>query len=116
MAYQAQFVRQTHYPSANTPLVVSRRIDEPSAVVDDKLPEGVDFSEGGWATDAACALIAILFFASSWSYGAENKHFMFMHLGTALAHFFGGAAHRFFPNRASDGVGMVGFYVSMIIG
>jgi hypothetical protein len=38
---------------------------------------------------------------------------MYMHLGTFIAHLFGGFAHAFFPNRASDGVGMVGFYVTI---
>jgi hypothetical protein len=60
--------------------------------------------------------MALLFFISSFSYDNDNKHFMYMHAGTFLAHFFGGFAHRFCPNRASDGVGMVGFYVFTIIG
>ena len=108
MAYQAQFVRNQNVPTTKTPLVATES--------DEKLPEDVDFSEGGWATDGACALLAIMFFISSFSYDTDNKHFIYMMFGTFLAHFFGGFAHRFYPNRASDGVGMHGFYVSMIIG
>lgn len=33
-----------------------------------------------------------------------------------MAHFFGGLAHRYYPNRAADGVGMTGFYVTMVLG
>jgi hypothetical protein len=41
---------------------------------------------------------------------------MYMHLGTFIAHLFGGFAHALYPNRASDGVGMVGFYVTIFVG
>jgi uncharacterized membrane protein YphA (DoxX/SURF4 family) len=84
---------------------------------DDDLPEGVDFSEGGWATDMAASLLGFLFFISALrNYSDDNKHFVFLHAGTAIAHFFGGLAHRYYPNRATDGVGMRGFYVTMVLG
>ena len=85
---------------------------------DDDLPEGVDFSEGGWATDFALSLVGLLFFISGLDHYKDNdkEHFLYLHAGTAVAHFFGGLAHRFYPNRASDGIGMTGFYVTMILG
>ena len=102
------------------------------AAFDDQLPEGVDFSEGGWATDFAVSLVSLLFFLSTIaneSYDNKNddddddtNHIfqdnpvLWMYVGTGLAHFFGGLAHRFFPNRAADGVGMKGFYVTMVLG
>ena len=99
---------------------------------DDPLPEGVDFSEGGWATDYATSIIAILFFITSivpsrhghyskqqkpgGGGGASYPYFRYMFLGTAIAHMGGAKAHRYFYNRASDGTGQVGFYISMMIG
>lgn len=84
---------------------------------DNDLPEGVDFSQGGWATDFAASLTGLLFFISGLvHYNSDNAHVLFLHAGTAVAHFFGGLAHRYFPNRASDGVGMTGFYVTMVLG
>ncbi|KAL7571903.1 hypothetical protein ACA910_006540 [Epithemia clementina (nom. ined.)] len=96
---------------------------------DDPLPEGVDFSEGGWATDFAAALTAGLFFISGlyFYYDSDNnsdkdkddedqKHFLFLYGGTFLAHLFGGLAHRWFPNRAQEGVGHYGFYLTMMVG
>ena len=118
---------------------------------DDQLPEGVDYSEGGWATDFAVSLISLLFFissiivrkssSSSSSSGSDGggvdgvddttsttassssdknmfreNSFLYMYIGTGLAHFFGGLAHRFYPNRAADGVGMKGFYRTMVLG
>jgi len=84
--------------------------------LNEKLPEGVDFSEGGWATDFAASIIGLCFFISSFQYEEEYQHFRWMMGGTAAAHLFGGLAHRFFPNRAADGVGMPGFYCTMIAG
>ena len=103
---------------------------------DDQLPEGVDYSEGGWATDFAVSLISLLFFVSSVVVHKSNttvgdgeagdpsteknmfreNSFLYMYIGTGLAHFFGGLAHRFYPNRAADGVGMKGFYRTMVLG
>lgn len=85
---------------------------------DNDLPEGVDFSQGGWATDFAVALTGLAFFISGLvHYRNDNEqHVLFLHAGTAVAHFFGGLAHRYFPNRAADGVGMTGFYVTMVAG
>ena len=86
-------------------------------LAEERLPEAVDFSEGGWATDAATSLVGCLFFVSALLfYPDDQDHFLYMHLGTCLAHFFGGLAHRFFPNRAADGVGHRGFYSSMTLG
>mmetsp|Transcript_9605 Transcript_9605/g.14093 ORF Transcript_9605/g.14093 Transcript_9605/m.14093 type:complete len:293 (-) Transcript_9605:111-989(-) len=87
--------------------------------VDVALAEGVDFSEGGWATDFAASLIALLFFVSAllfYENDEEDMHWVFMYLGTCIAHCFGGLAHRYFPNRANDGVGFRGFYFSMMLG
>jgi hypothetical protein len=63
MAYQAQVIRTQHFPTANTPLVTNRGLDDEPAegTSGEKLPEDVDFSEGGWATDGACAVMALLF-------------------------------------------------------
>jgi len=97
-----------------TSTIRSRSNSEPN---DDPLREGVDFSEGGWATDVAAALVGVLYTISSYdTYADDDKHFLWMYSGTFVAHFFGGMAHRFFPNRAADGVGMTGFYVSMTLG
>jgi hypothetical protein len=86
-------------------------------LADERLPEAVDFSEGGWATDFAASVMGLLFFISALLfYNDEHDHFQYMHLGTFLAHLFGGLAHRFYPNRASDGVGHRGFYISMLLG
>ncbi|KAL7571900.1 hypothetical protein ACA910_006537 [Epithemia clementina (nom. ined.)] len=87
--------------------------------VADAVPEGVDFSEGGWATDFAASITGFLFLSSGWYfYGSDpdNAHWLWMYAGTCLAHLFGGLAHRYYPNRASDGVGQPGFYVTMILG
>jgi hypothetical protein len=84
---------------------------------DDFLLEGVDSSEAGWSTDFSVAILGLLFVITSYSsYKKETKHFLYMHLGTAIAHFFGGITHASFPNRASDGTGMIGFYVSILLG
>lgn len=82
------------------------------------LPWGVDFSEGGWATDFAAAILAFLFFVSSMVsvHYRNNQHFRWMFLGTAIAHSFGGLCHKYFFNRAYDGTGQVGFYVCMGLG
>ena len=86
-------------------------------LAEERLPEAVDFSEGGWATDFAASVMGLLFFISALLfYNDEHEHFVYMHLGTCVAHFFGGLAHRFFPNRASDGVGNRGFYAAMTFG
>jgi hypothetical protein len=92
--------------------------NRPQQSFDDDLPEGVDFSEGGWATDMAASLLGFLFFISALrNYDHDNnEHFVYLHAGTAIAHFFGGLAHRYYPNRATDGVGMRGFYVTMVLG
>jgi hypothetical protein len=88
------------------------------SLADRRLPEAVDHSEGGWATDFAASIMGFLFFISAVLYYNETdyEHFKYLHLGTWMAHFFGGLAHRFYPNRASDGVGQRGFYVMMILG
>ena len=99
-------------------------IAENYTVDDDPLPEGVDFSEGGWATDYATAIIAFLFFITSVVPNTKHSHynndqfghFKYLFLGTAIAHFGGAKAHRYFYNRAADGTGQVGFYISMMIG
>ena len=84
---------------------------------DNDLPEGVDFSQGGWAADFAVALTGLTFFISGLvHYSKQQQHVLYMHAGTAVAHFLGGLAHRYFPNRAADGVGMPGFYVTMVAG
>jgi hypothetical protein len=84
------------------------------------LSEGVDFSEGGWATDTAAALVGLLYLitsATTTDYrDDEFRHFTFLFGGTFIAHLFGGLAHRYFPNRASDGTGQIGFYICMMIG
>jgi hypothetical protein len=55
---------------------------------DDDLPEGVDFSEGGWATDMAASLLGFLFFISALrNYSDDNHHFIFLHAGTRLRTF-----------------------------
>ena len=95
--------------SSSTPPSSSGRLAE------ERLPEAVDFSEGGWATDAATSLVGLLFFVSALLFYPDD-HFLYMHLGTCLAHLFGGLAHRFYPNRAADGVGHRGFYISMTLG
>ena len=89
-----------------------------AANFDNDLPEGVDFSEGGWSTDFAASLVGLLFFISGLvHYNNDNtRHVLYLHAGTAVAHFFGGLAHRYFPNRAADGKGMTGFYVTMVLG
>ena len=86
----------------------------PKPAFDEQLPEGVDFSEGGWATDFALSLLGLLFFISALQ--RDEQQFLYMFAGTAVAHFGGGLAHRFFPNRGSDGEGQVGFYVCMVLG
>ena len=84
---------------------------------DDFLPENVDDSEAGWATDYAITVLGLCFFITSLrKYSAEQQNLIYMHFGTAWAHFFGGCAHALFPNRASDGTGMLGFYICMILG
>lgn len=82
------------------------------------LPWGVDLSEGGWATDFAVCIIAFLFFVSSMvsKHYENHKYFRWMFLGTAIAHFFGGLCHKYYFNRASDGIGQPGFYVTMGLG
>ena len=84
------------------------------------LPEGVDFSDSGSATDFAVSLMGFLFFVSGLLHYEERQdqqtHFLYLFTGTSIAHLFGGLAHRFYPNRASDGVGMVGFYVTTTLG
>jgi hypothetical protein len=81
------------------------------------LAEGVDSSEGGWATDKAASLVGLLYLITAHiTYENEFLHFAFFFGGTFVAHLFGGLAHRYFPNRASDGTGQVGFYVAMMIG
>jgi len=99
--------------SPTTALDASRR-----SLAEQKLPEAVDHSEGGWATDFAASLMGFLFFISAVMFYTETEyeHFKYMYLGTCIAHFFGGLAHRFYPNRASDGVGQRGFYVTMMLG
>lgn len=87
---------------------------------DSQLPEGVDFSEGGWATDYAAALVGFLFFVtaitSRQSLFKRHQFFQYMFLGTGIAHLFGGFAHRYYSNRAAEGVGQVGFYATMMVG
>jgi hypothetical protein len=81
------------------------------------LAEGVDSSEGGWATDIAASLVGLLYLITALvTYENEFLHFAFFFGGTFVAHLFGGLAHRYFPNRASDGTGQVGFYIAMMIG
>lgn len=83
----------------------------------DFLPEDVDDSEAGWATDYAIAVLGLCFFITSLrKYPAEQQNLIYLHFGTAWAHFFGGCAHALFPNRASDGTGILGFYICMILG
>ena len=95
---------------------------EDNDTVDDALPEGVDFSEGGWATDFVASLAGALFFISGLYFydedrnGDSQEHWLWIHGGTFIAHLFGGLAHRFFPNRASEGVGHYGFYICMMVG
>lgn len=84
--------------------------------VEDRLPEMIDFSSRGWATDYAVAVAGLCFFISSLDYREEYRHFIWMIAGTGFAHLFGGLAHHLFPNRASDGEGQVGFYVNMALG
>jgi hypothetical protein len=103
MAYQARFS-----------LGIRKILEEED---DDFIPEGVDDSEAGWSTDFAVAILGLLFVITSYSsYQKESRHFLYMHLGTAIAHFFGGFAHASFPNRASDGTGMIGFYAVILLG
>lgn len=84
----------------------------------EKMPFNVDFSEGGWATDYAAAIIAFLFFISSIvsKHYRNHQHFRWMFLGTAIAHCFGGLCHKYYFNRAGDSYGQIGFYVTMGIG
>eukprot|EP00339_Tiarina_fusa_P002814 CAMPEP_0117013786 /NCGR_PEP_ID=MMETSP0472-20121206/11310_1 /TAXON_ID=693140 ORGANISM="Tiarina fusus, Strain LIS" /NCGR_SAMPLE_ID=MMETSP0472 /ASSEMBLY_ACC=CAM_ASM_000603 /LENGTH=287 /DNA_ID=CAMNT_0004717191 /DNA_START=118 /DNA_END=981 /DNA_ORIENTATION=- len=109
MASQARFLLQFLDAAAGSS---SRDLQE------DFTPEDVDLSEAGWSTDFACAVLALCFVVTSFaSYDRDKSfHFMYMHLGTFIAHLFGGFAHAWFPNRASDGVGQVGFYVTIGIG
>lgn len=86
----------------------------PKPAFDEQLPEGVDFSEGGWATDFGLSLLGLLFFVSALQ--RDEQTFLCMFAGTAVAHFGGGLAHRFFPNRGSDGEGQAGFYACMVVG
>jgi len=89
----------------------------PKGIAQEKLPEMIDFSDRGWATDYAVIIVGVLFFISSFStYPEEYDHFRWLLMGTSVAHFGGGLAHKYFPNRASDGAGMVGFYVTMTLG
>lgn len=92
-------------------------VEDPPTRVSEKLPEGVDFSEGGWATDFAASLMGLLFMISSHLFYPEELDFFFyMFLGTFIAFFFGGLLHRFYPNRAADGVGNRGFYITSTLG
>ena len=85
---------------------------------DDYLVEDVDHSEAGWATDYAITILGFCFLWTTFMlpYPKSVRHFAYMHFGTAWAHLFGGFAHALYPNRASDGQGMVGFYVCMMLG
>lgn len=65
---------------------------------------------GGWATDFALALAAMLFAASS-RLVAEDRFFVF-YLGTAIAYGLGGAAHFL---EDCTGAGLVAYYVLMTL-
>ena len=89
-----------------------------NGVLEDTAPEDVDNTEAGWSTDFAVSLLAILYMITAFtSYSRKTSwNFFWMHTGTMIAHFGGGLAHAFFPNRASDGTGQIGFYVTIFIG
>lgn len=89
-----------------------------NSTISEYAPEDVDSSDAGWSTDFVLPILALLFLVTSYTtpYPTSKRHFRYMHVGTAIAHLFGGFAHAFFPNRASDGTGMIGFYISMILG
>jgi len=85
--------------------------------------EGVDTSEGGWATDAAVSCLAFVLIIVAYhhikplegKYYRSGVHFWFF-IGTFWAFAWGASAHRWFGNRAADGVGQVMFYITMLLG
>ena len=94
--------------------------------IEDYTPEDVDNSDAGWSTDFAIAILAFCYLLKSSSRNRNttdsnrrrdiDNPFFYMYLGTFVAHFGGGLAHSAYPNRASDGIGMIGFYITMLIG
>ena len=84
----------------------------------DTTPEDVDNTEAGWATDFTITILAVFLMYTAWrKYNQRStKHWFIMYLGTAIAHLGGGLAHSLYPNRATDGTGMIGFYITFLVG
>jgi len=75
----------------------------------DQFGEGINISEGGWATDFFLSLSAGLLSLDCNTYKQFKKMI-------CIAFLFGGIGHRYFGNKALDGKGQILSYIIMTLG
>jgi len=76
--------------------------------------EGTDTSITGWATDIMTAVFTFVFAITLLIKGRPYTS-VFNQFGQTIAYICGALGHSVFSNRASDGCGMLGFYVVWLI-
>tara|TARA_Y100000389_G_C17450788_1_gene514652 strand:- start:202 stop:906 length:705 start_codon:yes stop_codon:yes gene_type:complete len=77
-----------------------------------KSVEGINISEMGWATDFFLA-INILLLSNELTKNSKIKLYF---LNIAAAYFLGGITHKYYGNKAKDGVGQVVAYILLTAG